>query len=80
MARHLPVDLQAEEPLDVDVLGVGERVDVLRVDAELLGLDRGEHGPVDGLRPLGVAVGDRGASGSLEKTSGRIVSASGPSG
>ena len=38
---------------------VGEGVDVLRRDAELLGLDGGEDRPVDGLRPLAVAVGDR---------------------
>src|SRR5690606_40069100 len=43
------------------VVGVEEVIHVLRRDAPLLGLDRGDDGPVDHLRPLAVTVAHGGA-------------------
>ena len=59
--EHRAIDLDAEELPDRRIgCAIPLRVDVLRCEPELLGLDRRENRPVDRLRPLRVAVADCG--------------------
>jgi hypothetical protein len=54
--ERLTLDGLAEEALDLRVVALEHLVDVLRRDLELLRLHGGDHGPVDGVGPVVVAI------------------------
>src|SRR4029077_2160789 len=63
----------ADQPHHVRLLRLQRLVDVLRGDAELLGVDHRIQRPLHDHHPVVVALRTTGASGSFEMTSGRMT-------